>query len=130
VTVPAPGVLRAEIDRRLADCDARGIRRGGKRTLLLCPSECDENCTAICHESHQVDYKREHDVVTCPGVVGDDVVRECAYLSAFHAIIDEHKSYVVAEHHVSPGTYCLYDDHTWPCHPYAAVAAALTREES
>ena len=32
-----------------------------------CPTPCDDDCDADCHEWHEVAYKREHDPYTCPG---------------------------------------------------------------
>ncbi len=51
--------------------------------------------------------------------------RDWPYLAAFRAILDLHKRYVVAERHVSPGTYCIHDDDAWPCQTVRAVATAL-----
>jgi hypothetical protein len=28
--------------------------------LTQCPTECDDDCTAACHEEHQVPIKRTH----------------------------------------------------------------------
>lgn len=30
-----------------------------------CPTPCDDDCEATCHEAHQIRSKREHDVETC-----------------------------------------------------------------
>lgn len=30
-----------------------------------CPTPCDEDCEAICHEGHVVVYRREHDPDEC-----------------------------------------------------------------
>lgn len=32
---------------------------------MTCPTPCDDDCTAACHETHQVTRKREHDPETC-----------------------------------------------------------------
>jgi len=53
---------------------------------------------------------------------------ERAYLAAFRTILDLHERYVVAERHVSPGTYCIHDDDAWPCQTVRAVATALGGE--
>lgn len=32
-----------------------------------CPVPCDLDCEEVCHESHAVFWKREHDPKDCPG---------------------------------------------------------------
>jgi hypothetical protein len=34
---------------------------------LVCPTPCDDDCEAFCHESHNVGYKRTHWPEDCPG---------------------------------------------------------------
>lgn len=34
---------------------------------MSCPTPCDDDCEALCHEGHQVPWKREHDPEHCPG---------------------------------------------------------------
>jgi hypothetical protein len=33
--------------------------------LMTCPTECDEDCEADCHEYHCVTWKRQHDPEEC-----------------------------------------------------------------
>lgn len=35
-----------------------------------CPTICDPDCEAICHESHEVRWKREHQPEQCPSTKG------------------------------------------------------------
>lgn len=30
-----------------------------------CPTFCDDDCEALCHEGHQVTWKRDHDLTVC-----------------------------------------------------------------
>lgn len=48
--------------------------RAAMAPLLLtrCPTDCDPDCEATCHEYHQVTRRREHDPEKCRGVVGAD----------------------------------------------------------
>lgn len=34
---------------------------------MKCPTECDDDCEAVCHEDHQVDFKKDHSRKECPG---------------------------------------------------------------
>jgi hypothetical protein len=38
-----------------------------------CPTLCDDDCPALCHEVHEVDFNREHDVDTCKLLVQRNV---------------------------------------------------------
>lgn len=34
-----------------------------------CPTPCDDDCEAVCHEAHAADFKRCHDPVECEDIV-------------------------------------------------------------
>lgn len=34
----------------------------------ICPTDCDDNCDAPCHEWHQPTYRRDHRPDECPSV--------------------------------------------------------------
>ena len=36
-------------------------------TESICPTECDDDCDAPCHEAHKPTWKRDHDPATCRG---------------------------------------------------------------
>lgn len=35
-------------------------------TAAVCPTECDDDCDAPCHEAHYVPWRRQHDPQNCP----------------------------------------------------------------
>jgi len=35
-------------------------------TVAVCPTECDDDCDAPCHEAHYVPWRRQHDPQNCP----------------------------------------------------------------
>jgi len=56
------GITRAEVDAQNAR--DRAAASGDDRR---CPSVCDPDCDATCHEAHQPRIKQQHDPVTCSG---------------------------------------------------------------
>lgn len=42
------------------DCDQLAV------VVPTCPTPCDADCVAPCHEGHQVVWKREHQPKDCP----------------------------------------------------------------
>lgn len=35
------------------------------KRLYICPTICDDDCDATCHEAHEVPWKRQHNVEGC-----------------------------------------------------------------
>lgn len=33
---------------------------------MICPTPCDDDCDVLCHEGHEVTWKREHQPEDCP----------------------------------------------------------------
>jgi hypothetical protein len=36
------------------------------RGAQICPTDCDDDCEAPCHEDHQPNYRRNHQSDQCP----------------------------------------------------------------
>jgi hypothetical protein len=34
-----------------------------------CPTPCDDDCDAPCHEAHEVKWKRDHEPEECPPAI-------------------------------------------------------------
>ena len=43
---------------------------------VRCPTLCDDDCEASCHEAHLPRHKREHDPAACPGNVAPTPERD------------------------------------------------------
>lgn len=48
---------------------------GDVRVRYRCPTPCDDDCTAGCHEAHQPKWKRDHDPMACPSALNGAVNR-------------------------------------------------------
>jgi len=46
-------------------------RLKARQEPTVCPSECDDDCEAPCHEEHAVPWKRHHDPQDCPSRQGE-----------------------------------------------------------
>lgn len=49
-------------------CPLNGCRCGNCGSCAKmpdCPTPCDDDCEALCHEGHQVPFKRTHDPEEC-----------------------------------------------------------------
>lgn len=55
--------------------DVRGWTETSETTppltvVRICPSDCDPDCAADCHEEHAVPWKRHHEAAACPSRTG------------------------------------------------------------
>lgn len=59
------------------------IRADERKRAACCPTGCDTDCEQVCHEAHQVVFKRDHDPEVCKAaVVGAAVEAERARILA------------------------------------------------
>lgn len=54
-----------EVDERVTFAGRTTWKRPGGWSGLRCPTPCDSDCGADCHESHEVSQKRAHEVDKC-----------------------------------------------------------------
>lgn len=92
VNAPLRPETIAALNKRLAAGDVPVIKvesRGGP--AAACPTECDDDCDAACHEGHHVPWKRHHEVDSClDGPAAEEQAGAALACVSSHCVGGEH----------------------------------------